>query len=144
MEKQRKIAEISYLMDSVGRGEILESSHLTSETSVENIQLCPVAGGMGRFCFCTLKKGIRWKIVKKSARGASLGHHSKPGNELHTFHQGRSLVSGACSQPQENERLPDQVSLLPIWCLILHTHSLPLVAGCWPGRQTGKCAGENE
>lgn len=92
MEKQRKIAEISYLMDSLGQGEILESSHLTSETSAENIQLCPVAGGRGRFCFCTLKKGIRWKIIKKSASAVSLGHHSKPGEC--TAHLPSSSISG--------------------------------------------------
>lgn len=38
----------------------------------------------------------------------------------------------------------DQTSLLPIWSLVLHTHSRPLVAGCYPENRQEERARETE
>ena len=61
-------------MDSLGQEEILESSRLTSETSVENIQVC-----------LATEDSALYSEKKVSGRTAvSLGYCSKPGNVLHT------------------------------------------------------------
>lgn len=84
-------------MDSLGQGEISESSRLTSETSVEHIQACPAAD-VSASVLCKMILGGR--AVKKSAAALSLVHCSEAGNELPAFYQGPSLVPGVCSQPQ--------------------------------------------
>jgi hypothetical protein len=68
-------------MDSLGQEEILESSRLTSETSVENIQVCLATEDSALY---SEKKVSGGRAVTKLANAVSLGYCSKPGNVLHT------------------------------------------------------------